>query len=245
MHLKLFLFFSFFFSTSTELLSSELSSLAKEELNQAIREYLLENPEVIFEAIEVFEKKQQKLKDFFDEKLINENIDALLLDEFSYVGGNKKGSVTIVEFIDYKCGYCKRAHQDISLILKENKDLRYIVKELPILGKESMLAAKFAIAIFISEGDEKYKLFNNILLNFSGPITTDSLKYMVRKAGAITEDIEVKANSATIQKIISKNKILARNLRIAGTPTFVIGNKIIRGYKSKVSLQEIINSIKQ
>ncbi len=121
-----------------------------------VRAYLLENPEVLMEAIGVLEQRQASAEGERDQMMIAANADALFSSAFDVVLGNPEGDVTIVEFMDYRCGYCRRAHPEVADLIELDGNIRVIVKEFPILGEQSVLAARFAIATRIALGDDAY-----------------------------------------------------------------------------------------
>ena len=230
--------------------SNELSLLSEDkseqnELNQFIKKYILENPEIIIEAIEIYQKKQNyKIKDK-EKKLIKSLSSEILDDKNSYQYGDKNSKTTIVEFIDYNCGYCKRNHNIIIKFLKKNDDVRYIVKELPILGERSILASKFAILIYLKDGPEVYQKFFNFLMTHKNQLNFKILKSFASKAGSIIKDFDNQINIKKVNSVIATNLLLAEKLSINGTPTFIIGDSIIRGFISSEELQEIIDNVRK
>ena len=133
---------------SNELLNSDFNNAKKNEINKLIKNYILDNPEIIIEAIEIFQKKQSLNAIKKEKEIINSLSSELYNDTNSYFFGNENSELKIVEFIDYNCGYCKKNHEIMMNILNENNDIKYIIKELPILGESSLLASKFAIIIY-------------------------------------------------------------------------------------------------
>ena len=245
----LFTFFLFFLSHQV-LHSNELSLSSKEklqvnELNLLIKEYILDNPEIIIEAIEIYQKKQNFKKIDKEKKLIKSLSSEILDDKNSYQYGDKNSKTTIVEFIDYNCGYCKRNHNIIMKFLKKNDDVRYIVKELPILGERSILASKFAVLIFLKDGPEVYEKFFNFLMTNKNQLNFQILKSFASKAGSIIEDFDNQINIKKVNSVIATNLLLAEKLSINGTPTFIIGNSIIRGFISSQELQEIVDNVRK
>ena len=242
-------FFLFFLSYQV-LHSNELSLSSKEklevnELNLLIKEYILDNPEIIIEAIEIYQNKQNFKKIDKEKKLIKSLRSEILEDKNSYQYGDKNSKTTIVEFIDYNCGYCKRNHNIIMKFLKNNDDARYIVKELPILGERSILASKFAVLIYLKDGPEVYQKFFNFLMTHKNQLNFQILKSFASKAGSKIEDFDNQINIKKVNSVIAKNLLLAEKLSINGTPTFIIGNSIIRGFISLEELQEIIDNVRK
>ena len=247
---KYFITFFLFFLFSQVIHSSEISLISEEqlelnELNLFIKEYILENPEIIIEAIEIYQKRQNSKTIDKEKKLIKSLRTEILDDKNSYQYGDINSNTTIVEFIDYNCGYCKRNHNIIMKFLKKNNDVRYIVKELPILGEKSILASKFAILIYLKDGPEVYQKFYNFLMTHKKQLNFQILKSYASKAGSKIKDFDNQINIQKVNSVIAANLLLAEKLSINGTPTFIIGNSIIRGFISLEELQEIIDNVRK
>lgn len=215
------------------------------QFNEDVRMFILANPEVILESLKRYEEKIMETVQFKEKELIDREFKALKLNKSSYIGGNPNGSITLIEFIDYKCGYCKRAHGEISKLIKANPEIRFVVKEFPILGDESLIASKASIAILLEQDKIVYKEFTDELLKFTGTINIDFIKDTIKSIGGNTVGIQEKMESKEVSDILQSNYALAKNLNIRGTPTFIIGTEIVRGYKDIKTLQDIINKRKQ
>ena len=213
--------------------------------NDIISEFILTNPEIILESLKRYEEKLALTVKQRERILIKQELQALSFDRSSYIGGNPNGSITMIEFIDYKCGYCKKAHEQIAQLLLSNSEIRFIVKEFPILGDESELAARASIAVLLAEGNAVYWDFTDKLLNTNGRISIDLIKGLVKSVGGKSFNIEKKMASSEVYGILNSNFALARKIKITGTPTFIIGTEIYRGYKDIEALQKIINKRKQ
>jgi protein-disulfide isomerase len=208
------------------------------EFGAQVRAYLLQNPEVIFEAVAEFERRNAQAQGDMDVALVQANADALFNDPMSWVGGNPEGDVTLVEFLDYKCGFCKRAMPEVAALLEQDGNVRVIVKELPILGPESDLAARFAISVLDLAGPEAYDSVHVELMGYEGSITPDYLEEVATDLGLDLPEIVAHMDSDTVTNAIDNNRALAQRLQISGTPTFVIGEQMIRGFVPADSLIE-------
>ncbi len=133
-----------------------MTDAERDAFRAEIRAYLLDNPEVLMEAIAVLEERQASQQAQGDIDLVSVNAEAIFNDGYSWVGGNPDGDITVVEFMDYRCGYCKKAHPEVTELLGTDGNIRFIVKEFPILGDQSVLAARFAIAVKKVMGDDAY-----------------------------------------------------------------------------------------
>ena len=230
--------------------SNELSPLSGKDLelnefNSLIKRYILENPEIIIEAIEIYQKKQNFKTIDKEKKLIKNFSSEIFYDKNSYQYGDKSSKTTIVEFVDYNCGYCKKNHNIIMKFLKNNNNVRYVVKELPILGERSLLASKVAVLIYLVDGSETYKKFFDFLMTYKNQLNFEILKSFASKAGSTIKDFDNQINIQKVNSVIVNNLSLAEKLSINGTPTFIIGNSIIRGFISSEELQEIIDNVRK
>ncbi|EDM71404.1 27 kDa outer membrane protein, putative [Roseobacter sp. AzwK-3b] len=223
---------------------SDMSTAEREAFQAEIRAYLLENPEVIMEAVAVLEQRQAQQQAQADVTLVENNADALFNDANSWVGGNPEGDITLVEFMDYRCGYCRRAFPEVENLVELDGNIRVIVKEYPILGEQSMLAARFAIATLQQAGDEAYKQVHDALMTFSGDITETSLRRLGDGFGLDVETIMGHMDSDAVTDVIAANHALAQRMNITGTPTFVMQDQMLRGYVPLDAMQQIAADIR-
>lgn len=207
-----------------------------------VRAYLLQNPEVLMEAIGVLEARQAQAEVLRDDRLAELNADALLNDGASYVGGNLDGDVTIVEFIDYRCGFCRRAHPEVAELVASDGNIRIITKEFPILGEQSTLASQFAVATQIVAGDDAYKQVSDALFALRSDITPASLGSLASAFDLDGDAIFAEMDSDAVQAVLSANRALGERMQITGTPTFVFGNEMVRGYVPLDGMRQIVES---
>lgn len=227
------------FAQAAELL--EMSDAEREAFRAEVREYLLDNPEVILEAIQVLEKRQAQDEAQSDLDLVRNNFDALVNDGYSWVGGNPEGSITIVEFSDYRCTYCKRAHDEVQALLANNDDVRYVLKEFPILGPDSKLAAQAAVSILVNQGDEIYENFNDLLMRHNGAVNVKSMSKLIKRAGGDVDLMIEHMEDELVQQILASNRALGQKMQISGTPSFVIGSEMLRGFMPLAGMQQYID----
>ncbi len=222
----------------------QMTPAEREAFRAEIRNYLLENPEVIMEAVDVLEQRQAAAQAQGDSDLVRANAEDIFNDGHSWVGGNPDGDITLVEFMDYRCGFCRRAFAEVESLLESDGNIRFIVKEFPILGEESMLAARFAISTQQVHGPEAYKAVHDTLMAFSGSITEDSLSRVAEGLDLDPDPILVGMDSAEVNAIISENHQLARRLSISGTPSFVMANHMLRGFLPAEDMQKMADEIR-
>ncbi len=220
-----------------------LTDAEREAFRAEVREYLLDNPEVILEAIQVLEERQAMASAENDRRLVEAFSQDLTDDGYSYVAGNPDGAITIVEFLDYRCGYCKRSHPAVQAILESNDDIRLVVKEFPILGADSTMASRAATAILAYQRDS-YKTFSDLLMEHNGPINEIVLAELAHEAGADADQMLSQMNDEVVNQIIAKNHGLAQQMQITGTPTFVIGPEMIRGFIPQELMQQMVDDVR-
>lgn len=199
----------------------------KKELRKIIREYLVKNPEVIVEALREMRRREEARKVAAAKKAISESRDALLKNASDPVGGNKKGSVTVVEFFDYNCGWCKRTYSHMKAAVKSDGDVRIVYKEFPILAPSSRLAAQAALA---AKKQGKYEIMHDMLMTHRGTLDEAQIMAIAEKAGLNVRQLKTDMKSPEVEAAIAANMALARKLNIGGTPAFVIGGKLIPGF---------------
>ncbi|MEM1101536.1 MAG: DsbA family protein [Pseudomonadota bacterium] len=219
---------------------SGMTETEREAFRAEIRAYLLENPEVLMEAIEVLESREAVTQANTDAALVKANYDALVRDENSWVGGNPDGDITIIEFLDYRCGFCKRAFPEVEELVSSDGNIRLIVKEFPILGPQSVLASRFAIAAKMLEGDDAYKAVHDALIGFRGPISEATLATVAVDLGFEPAPVLAKMTAPEVDDVIADNRALAQAMQITGTPTFVIGGQMLRGFLPLEGMQALV-----
>lgn len=209
-----------------------------------VRAYLMANPEVIFEAVAEYERRNVAAQADMDQALIDLHADALFNDGHSWEGGNPEGDIVLVEFMDYKCGFCKRAHAEVKGFVRDDGNVRLILKEFPILGPESELASRFAIAVHQVGGNDAYARAHDALMTTNDAITPEVLDRIAQDLELDLEQLRDVMGSAAVNDILSANRALAQMLQISGTPTFVMNSEFIRGFVPADGLAEIAASLR-
>jgi len=216
------------------------------DIQKIVHDYLVTNPNVLVEASQSLQKQAEEKQEQYAMQAIEKNKQQLFNDSTSPVAGNKNGDVTLVEFFDYQCGHCKAMNPIIQKIVKDNKNLRVVFKELPIFGESSQFAAKASLA---SAKQSKYYKFHDALLNAENPLNKARILKVAKKVGLNIKELEKDMKSPAIAKQLREDFKLAQSLRLIGTPTFVIGNtsltsfKFIPGATSQENLQNLITEV--
>lgn len=218
----------------------QMTDAERDQFRAEVRSYLMDNPEVIMEAVELLQNREAQQQEQNDLNLVSANAKEIFNDGYSYVGGNPDGDIVLVEFLDYRCGYCKRAHDEVATLLETDGNIKLIVKEFPILGEQSVLASRFAVATKQVAGDESYKAVTDALMSLNGDITLPVLR---RLAGTFNLDlglIEAAMDSDEVTAEIAATRALAQKLSVSGTPTFVMQDEMLRGYLPFDQMQALI-----
>lgn len=221
-----------------------MSDAERQAFGAEVRSYLMENPEVLMEAIGVLEQRQEVAKAEIDRTLVSELSEEIFNDGRSWSGGNPDGDVTLVEFIDYRCGYCRRAHDDVAELVSGDGNIRFVIKEFPILGEDSLASSRFAIATRRVAGPDAYKRANDALIKLPGAVNSAALQRLARNLDLDVDKIMAEMDSDAVSEELQANRALAQKLEISGTPTFVIQDEVVRGYIPLDSMQEMVEIIR-
>lgn len=218
--------------SATPAFALDLSAMSEQEkstFGEAVRDYLMANPEVLIEAINVLEERRAAASVVNDRDLVAANHDAIFDDGFSWVGGNPDGDLTVVEFVDYRCGVCRRFNEELRDIVAKDGNIRLVLKEFPILGQDSDASARFAVAVHQIAGDQAYAKAHDALMELRGPATTEALKRISASIGVDPDQAVNLMNAESVTAVLRANHQLAERMAIQGTPTYVIGDELLRG----------------
>lgn len=224
---------------------ADMSDADRAALRDEIRSYLLENPEIIVEAMNELQAREDEAAITRDKALLTANMDAIQNDGYSWVGGNPDGDVTVVEFMDYRCGYCRKAHEEVNALVSTDGNIRYIIKEFPILGEESLMSSQFAIAVQQLHGPDAYKAAHNALIALRADVTTETLGQLATDLGHDPAPILARIGGPEVRAVIEANYALGQTMEINGTPTFVMGNELLRGYVEYPQMEAIIKAARE
>jgi len=202
-----------------------LTPAQKEAVERLVREVIRTNPEIILEALESHDQRQKETeaRRFVDALAAQKR--AVRSDPHSEIAGNPQGDVTVVEFFDYRCPYCRQAHTQLQALLKRDPKVRVVLKEFPILGPESVLASRAAIA---AREQGKYLPFHTALLE-TRALNEETIFRLAADVGLDVDRLKKDMGKPEVQAIIMRNRKLAETLGITGTPAFVIGDQLAPG----------------
>lgn len=214
--------------------SAPMDDVERAAFGAEVRAYLMANPQVIFEAVAEFERRNAAAQNDMDATLVEINADAIYRDGHSWVGGNPEGDLILVEFMDYRCGFCRRAQPEILSLLGSDGNIRLVIKEFPILGPQSDVMSRFAIAALQLGGDATYAQAHERLIAYEGDFTETSARLLAAELGLDAEAVVARMGGAEVDGVIAENRALAQRLQISGTPTFVMGagsaGELLRGF---------------
>jgi protein-disulfide isomerase len=211
-----------------------------EEIERIVSDYLVKHPEVLQSSIAEL-LKRRKPTNADKTVAIKSNADALFSSIHQVTLGNPNGDVTMVEFFDYNCGYCKRALSDLIVLLKDDPKLKVVLKEFPILGPGSMETARVAVAVHMQDpSGEKYLAFHQQLLGSRGPANKDSALAAAKEVGLDMTRLEQDIASDEVRETLAESVRLAQSLGINGTPGYVIGDGVVPGAIGAPGLKERI-----
>ncbi|MGB6968190.1 MAG: DsbA family protein [Methyloceanibacter sp.] len=200
--------------------------LEQTRIEQTMRDYLTKNPEILVEMTTELDKRQAAEQSQQQNKAISENAEAIFRSPVSHVAGNPNGDVSVVEFFDYNCGYCRRALPDVVKLVNDDGKVRLVLKELPIFGEDSEAAAKYALA---ADKQGKYFEVHQKLMADPGKADKEKALRIAQELGLDMEQLEKDAASDETQKALDEAKELAQKLGLQGTPLYLIGDRIVPG----------------
>jgi protein-disulfide isomerase len=211
------------------------------QIEGIIKDYLMKHPEVIQDVMSALDKKQQEADAAKASAVIKDNNATLFNSPHQVVLGNPQGSTQVVEFFDYNCGFCKHALPDMLTLLKTNPDLKFVLKEFPVLGEGSIEAAHVAVAARMQDPTgKKYMDFHQKLLGGRGPADKAHALAAAKDVGFDMSRIEKDMNSDEVKATIDEDMKLADALGVNGTPSYIVGNQLVVGAVGLDELKERI-----
>ena len=227
----LLLVFTSFFSIVFTSYSHELNI---EEIETIIKNYLIKNPKIIKSTLDDYKKTAE----------INKKNNAIkLLKDIENPGiYNENSDITIYEFFDYNCGYCKSVVKTIMDVMSEDKKVNLVFVELPILSQNSYIAATAALA---SEKQGLYNDYHLSLMSVKGRINEDVIFKIAKRTGLNINQLKIDMKKLEIENKLTKNREIAKLLNLNGTPAFIVGDIIYPGALQKNDLKQIIKSFRE
>lgn len=226
-------------------LAQDFSGPQKQQIEGIIRDYLLKNPEVLRDAFTALEAKQARAEAEQRADALKTHADMLTQSRYQAVVGNPNGKVTLVEFFDYNCGYCKQALPDLTRLMKEDGDLRVVLKDFPVLGPGSVEAAQVAIAVKKQLQGEKFWAFHVKLLSTRGQVGKAQALAAARDSGADMDKLAKDMEGPEIQATLQESAKLADALSLTGTPTYVVGDEVVVGAVGYAQIRARLDNVRK
>jgi protein-disulfide isomerase len=228
--------------------AAEFSPAQTSEIETIVKDYLVKNPEILRDAMAALERKQKDEEVATREKVVSDNATILFNSANQANVGNAKGKITIVEFFDYNCGYCKRTVDDMAKLMKNEPDLRVVLKDFPVLGPGSVEAAKIASAVRNQFKGDKFWEYHQRLFSMPHPregVGKAQALAVAKELGADMDRLEKDADAPDTKKGIEETMQLADSLSLNGTPSFVVGSDVVVGAVGYDELKSKIDNVRK
>jgi protein-disulfide isomerase len=222
--------------------TSQAEGITEEEVKKIISQYIKQNPQEIIDSLTQHQISQQREQEQNAQANLKQNLDEIKNNPVDPIAGNPQGDVTVVEFFDYSCGYCKKIMPYIAEIIKTDPNVKVVFKELPILGPNSFIAAQASLAVNMIAPD-KYFDYHAKLMSTRVSSKASVLK-IADELGIDSSKVEEKMSSQEVQSIIAANKKLAEEVGIRGTPAIVIGEQLYPGAIDLATFQKEIARVR-
>lgn len=227
----------FLIGTVSPVFAEGISPAQKIEFEKLVHDYLLEHPEILRDMSNKLEANDKLAADTARNTTLTTQAKEIFHNPIDAVVGNPKGDVTIVEFMDYNCGWCKKSVTEMQALVAKDKNVRVVMKEFPIFGEGSEYAARAALAS-VKQG--KYWEFHQAMFASEGKITPEVVDQIAKEHGLDVVKMKVDMKAAEIDAAIKKNQTLAQALALTGTPGFIVDDKLIPGYTELANLQTML-----
>ncbi len=227
-------FFTLAFSSTTMASSFEIKD--QKAFEQLVHDYIMDNPEVIIQAVDKYKSNEAQRQQDKTAQAVKDNLKSLTAKSLPSIG-NPDADVTVVEFFDYNCGYCKKAFPDLVNLVKSDKNVRVVFQDFPILSEDSKTAALWALA---AHKQGKYFEFHQAIMKHRGPKNEANLLKIAREIGLDEVKLQKDAESKAIAKQLDKNYQIAREIGITGTPAFIVDDQFYGGYIGHAGLKQAI-----
>jgi protein-disulfide isomerase len=225
--------------------SGALSEPQKKAVEQIVRDYLIANPEVIQEAVVELERRQQEAQKRSQKGALESERQTLLHSPRGNVVGNQNGDVTLVEFFDYNCGYCKRALADVRTLMKSDPKLRVVLKDFPVLGPDSVEASRVGLAVKQQISGDRLFDYHARLMETRGRVNGERALAVAKEMGLDMARLQKDLDHAEVRTALQENMMLGDKLGLTGTPAFVVGDEVIFGAVGLEPLRKVVASVRK
>jgi protein-disulfide isomerase len=225
--------------------SAVFNEQQKQAIGEIVKDYLIKNPEVLTEVIAELEKRQAEAQQASQASAVKETQQSLLNASHSYVVGNPSGDITLVEFFDYNCGYCKKALADVQTLMKSDPKLRVVLKDFPVLGPDSVEASRVALAVKNQLQGQKLLDYHVKVMDSRGRVNAERAIAVAKEMGVDVARLQKDMEGAEVRNALQENMALGDKLSLTGTPAFVIGETVIPGAVGIDPLKQVIANVRQ
>lgn len=224
-------------SLATATVPATAEELDRQDVEAIVKDYLLKHPEVVRAALQELERREAEKATARQREMLSERREELNAAGTTLVAGNPDGDVTLVEFFDYNCSFCKRAHADLEALIEADDNVRVVFKEWPFLSAESLAAAKVSLAV-AKQG--RYIDFHTALLTGKGMVDENRALQVAEAMGYDMDKVRADMDDPEILSQLEKNMILADAIGVTGTPAYVAGDQLILGAQGLAALQAAV-----
>jgi len=221
-----------------------MSEAQKAAFEQLVHDYIMNNPQVILDSVRAHQDAAAEAEKAAQQQNLVHMREQIENGKLSPVGGNVDGDVTVVEFFDYRCGYCKRVHDTVMDTIKSDGKVRLVYKEFPILGPDSVVAAHAALGVFFTNKD-KYFAFSDALMRAKGSLNEDRILQIAESIGLDPKAVKKSMTDPRIETELRHNMALAESLNIRGTPAFIVGQTLVPGALDRKTLTNLIEDARK
>lgn len=220
--------------------STSFSDEKRRAFEAILKDYLLRNPEIVQEALVELERRQQVAQEAARSAVLRDERTKLVNSPHDMVVGNPAGDVSLVEFFDYNCSYCRKAKSDVDALIKGDPRLRIVLKEFPVLGPDSVEASRVAVAAKLQLSPDKMRVFHDRLMATRGRANGEKALALATELGANVAKLQKDMQGDMVNAVLQENTALADRLGISGTPTFILNDDIIMGAVGLEPLRQAI-----
>lgn len=224
---------------------AEMTAAQRAEIETVIKDYLVKNPDVLRDALAEMDRRQKQDEDDARSKAVTDAAETIFNSPRQAVLGNPAGKVNLVEFFDYNCAYCKKSLPDLAQIVREDSNIRFVIKDFPVLGPGSVEAAEVATALRKQFKGDKYWQFHQKLLGMKGQIGRAQALAVAKEMGANIDQLEKDAASPETKESIQEVMKVADTLQLTGTPSFVMGDDVVVGAVGYDELKSKLDNVKK
>jgi len=229
-------------STTLSVLPATAQDFSEEQIKELALQAILENPQIVMDAVAILQERDAAKAEAQAQATLGNNRDTLERDPNAPVIGNPDGDVTVVEFFDYNCPYCKRAADEVAKVLDTDKEVRIVYREWPILGEGSVFAARAALA---ARAQGKYPEMHKALMSMRGRVNERSTLQAAAELGLDIDQLRADMEDPAVQEHIDTTMRLASSLGFSGTPSFVIGEARSPGLIDAEQMQQMIDDVRE